>query len=139
MQNSGLFSGGLNYPLWQVCALLISGHFLYAVFYHNRKLAEDLLVPVTVLLALTWLFANGIGGSDTVGMVYVPLLRAYIWLACGIMVYRFTQSCYYARCKKWVNWLSAIALVLLVVYRGKDALMMVLCAIILLALGDGNS
>ena len=31
VQNVGFFGGGINYPLWQMCALIVSS-FLYMVY-----------------------------------------------------------------------------------------------------------
>ena len=37
LQNTGFFGGGINFPLWQLCALIISGYFIYALLCINEK------------------------------------------------------------------------------------------------------
>ena len=139
LQNSRLFIGGLNYPLWQVCALLIVGHFIYTVLYHRRKLAEDFLIPGTLLLALTYISNSGVDPFSTQGMFYIPLVRAYIGLATGAMMYRFAVSIYYELIREQLNVISLFVFIAFFARSTEGNLALVFGCFIILSLHDEHS
>lgn len=94
LQNIGFFNGGMNYPLWQVCALLICGYFIYALLCHNERFSTKIVFPVSIILIQVYLM----GVSDpfgTVGPIYIPLIRAFSSMSIGVLTYKFTRSIYY--------------------------------------------
>lgn len=94
VQDTGFFGGGTNYPLWQLCAMLISGYFVYASLYKSEKLSRELIFPAAILMIQAFL-ESGIDHWGTYGFFHIPLLRAYSSLCIGVLVYYLTTTRYY--------------------------------------------
>lgn len=94
MQNTGFFGGGINYPLWQLCALIICGYFVYGLLCFNEKLSREMIFPASVLL-IQVILSSDIKIWGSYGPFHVPLLRAFSGLSIGVLIYCFTKtSCY---------------------------------------------
>lgn len=89
----------LNYPLWQISALLISGYFVFALLRRDEKLARTLLFPAAILMGMSVLemdmdlFAN-------FGPIYLPLLRAFYPMCVGVFTWKLVESPAYAVLKR---------------------------------------
>ena len=46
LQNVGIFGGGANYPLWQLCTLLVVSHVLFSLMVHDEQLTANVFCPL---------------------------------------------------------------------------------------------
>lgn len=98
LQSSYRFHESMNYPLWQLSALVIAGYFVYGLLCHNEKLSRKLLFPAAILM-VTSLLNTGVDIWSNYGIFYVPLLRAFSPLCIGVLAYYFTTTPYYEKVK----------------------------------------
>ena len=99
LQSAYRFHESLNYPLWQVSALLIAGYFVYALLCQNEKLSRTILFPAAILLIQCLLYSGADLWSNW-GPFYVPLLRAFSPLCIGVLTYVFTTTPQYETLKR---------------------------------------
>ena len=99
MQSAYYFHDNMNYPLWQLSALVIGGYFVYGLLCHNERLSRQLLFPGAILMTLS-LLHTGVALDANYGFFYLPLLRAFACLGYGVLIYSFTTTGYYARIKE---------------------------------------
>ena len=92
LQNIGVFSGGINYPLWQMCCLIVVSHILFGLLEWNKKATINVICPITAIGVFTYL--SNVYGTNTVDIwgieadfLYVPLLRAAGGLSVGMILY----------------------------------------------------
>lgn len=85
----------LNYPLWQVSALLIAGYFVYALLCHNEKLSRTVIFPAAILMVMS-LLTKTEDLFENSGFFYLPLLRAFYPMCVGVLTFYFTKTTYYA-------------------------------------------
>jgi len=141
LQNTGFFGGGTNYPLWQLCTLIISGYFVYGLLYKNEKLAREFLLPAAILMIQAFLDASDdIWG--TVVFFHIPLLRAFSPLCIGVLAYYFTTTPYYQyiKSKKLLfNLASIFAFLSLYVPEGYHNIYLITFVFLLLAMYDPES
>lgn len=82
LQSAYHWHESLNYPLWQMSALLIAGYFVYALLCRDEKLARTILFPAAIFMGMSLLvgeenlFANR-------GVIYLPLIRAFYPMCMG--------------------------------------------------------
>ena len=120
MQSAYYFHDNMNYPLWQLSALVIGGYFVYGMLCHNEKLSRQLLFPGIILMTLS-LLHTGIALDANYGIFYIPVLRAFTGLAFGVLVYYFTTTPYYDQLKaKAVFFNIAVLLSLLCIFVYAD-------------------
>lgn len=91
LQSSHFFHDSINYPLWQLSALLIAGYFIYGMLVHNERLSRELLFPAAILMIQSLLW-SGVDLWENWGPLYVPLLRAFSPMCIGVLTYCFSQS-----------------------------------------------
>lgn len=94
LQNTGFFGGGINYPLWQVCALVICGYFLYAILCYNEKLSISIIIPLSILLIQAYLTSE-VDIFGIVGPIYIPLIRGFSAMSIGVLAFKLTTTKYY--------------------------------------------
>ena len=94
LQNTGFFDGGTNYPLWQLCTLLISGYFIYGIPHKNEKMAREFILPAAILMIQAYLDVCE-DGWGTVLFFHAPILRAFSPVCMGVLAYYFTTTKYY--------------------------------------------
>ena len=142
LQNVGFFNGGMNYPLWQVCALLICGYFIYALLCYNERLSTTVIFPLSIILIQVYLM----GGSDpfgTVGPIYIPLIRAFSSMSIGVIAYKFTQSIYYqtiiTKYSLILNLSSVVALFSIFYFGPFNNISLITSVVIILALVNRDS
>ena len=141
LQNTGSFAGGINYPLWQVCVLIISGYFVYGLLCFNEKLSRELLFPAGILMIQT-LLSTGVDRWGSVGFFHLPILRAISPMCIGVLTYYFTLTPYYDLVKKkkvLFNVSSILAFITLFVYDSYQNIFLITFVIFFLALYDGDS
>lgn len=93
LQNTGfLVRGGVNYPCWQLSALIISSYILFGLISWNRKFVTDVISPLFVLCGFAYwenLFNSHevhIWGVEH-GFFYVPLVRAFACICLGMWLH----------------------------------------------------
>ncbi len=97
IQNVGVFNGGINYPLWQMCTLLIGSFLLFGLLQYNRDLVANVIAPCIALAAYIYV-SNTYQSHDVSiwgvkdGFIYVPLLRAIGAMCLGISFSRGIKS-----------------------------------------------
>lgn len=116
MQSAYYFHDNMNYPLWQLSALVIGGYFVYGMLCHGEKLSRHLLFPGAILMGMSVL-NTGIALDANYGFFYIPLLRAFMGLSYGVLVYYFTTTELYPRLKvKRKLWSAAAVLSLICIF-----------------------
>lgn len=88
----GVFPGGLNYPLWQLSALIVASHILYALLQWNKSMTVNVICPLLALTVFTYLSGgNGYVVPNQWGVelnfIYIPLLRAFGGVAMGMFLH----------------------------------------------------
>lgn len=141
LQNAGPFNGGINYPLWQLCALLIGGYFVYALLCFNEKLSRELIFPAGILM-IQALLVTGVDIWSPFAFFHLPLLRAFSPLCIGVLTYYFTTTDYYTKIKEQTvafNLISVFSVFLIFVLDDYHNLYLITFVIVLLAIFDENS
>lgn len=139
LQNAGFFGGGINYPLWQVCLLVICGYFIYGLLCANEKLSRDLIFPAAILMIQAFLETD-IPPWGIKGFFYVPILRAFSPLCIGVLAYYLTQTAVYQRItisKRWLLDLGSVyALITFFLYKDYNNIFLITFVVVILALYD---
>lgn len=91
LQSAYTFHDSMNYPLWQLSALIIGGYFIYTLLCTNERLSRTLIFPAAILMLLS-LRASGVDFDANYGPIYIPLLRAFCGLGYGVLIYHFTTT-----------------------------------------------
>ena len=141
LQNTGFFGGGTNYPLWQLCTLIISGYFIYGLLYKNEKLAREFIFPAAILMIQAFL-ASSDDIWGTVVFFHIPLLRAFSPVCIGVLAYYFTTTSYYQHLKSkklLFNLASVFAFVSLYAPDGYHNIYLITFVFLLLAMYDSES
>lgn len=86
LHNTGFLEGGINYPLWQLAALVVVSHLFFALLKWNRGLTLDLICPVTAMVCYTYYLQ--VTEETALPFVYVPLIRAAGAVAMGMFLHR---------------------------------------------------
>lgn len=91
LQNMGWYQGGINYPLWFICVLIIASHLLFALLKENRRFTVDFLCPVIALCLGTFYFnmQSSSWGTTAGDFLYVPLCRGLCFISLGIILHEF--------------------------------------------------
>lgn len=131
----------MNYPLWQLSALIISGYFVYALLCHNEKLSRQILFPAAILMTLS-LIHSGVELDANYGPVFLPLLRAFCGLSFGVLVYVFSATGYCAALKRngvAFNLAALVSLVCIFVYRDHSNIHYITGAMLILGCMEEDS
>ena len=90
LQNIGIYTGGVNYPMWYVSVLLCGGALIYAIIRFNKKSAISIILPLTVLLGYTYIFnmdrRGRIDSFETYDGIYMPMLRGVCGMSLGVLL-----------------------------------------------------
>lgn len=81
----------INYPLWQLSALLIAGYFVFALLRWNEPFSRRVLFPGAILMLLS-LLETGVALDGNYGVIYMPLFRAFGPLCLGVLTWYFTTT-----------------------------------------------
>lgn len=131
----------LNYPMWQLSALLIAGYFVYGLLCWNEKLSRKLIFPAAILMIQSLLYA-GVDIEANYGFFYVPLLRAFSPMCIGVLAYYFTTTPYYETLKKkkvLFNLAVLYSLVTIVAYKEYANIFLFTTAVVLWGCWDESS
>ena len=109
LQSSYTFHDSINYPLWQISALLIAGYFVFALLRYNEKLSRQILFPGAVLMLLS-LLQSGVDLWANFGPIYLPLLRAFGPMCIGVLTFYFSTTRYWADLQRHGTLLNLCAL-----------------------------
>lgn len=99
LQSAYHYHDSLNYPLWQLSALLIAGYFVYGLLCWNERHSRKLIFPAAILMIQSLLY-TGVDIWGNWGPFYIPLLRAFSPLCIGVLAYYFTTTPYYETLRK---------------------------------------
>lgn len=141
LQSSYRFHESLNYPLWQLSALLIAGYFLYALLCRDEKLARRILFPGGILMILS-LLNTGVDLWANYGPLYIPLLRAVCPMCVGVLTYCFTGTALYQKLTRYRtagNIASVLCLVSLFVYADRAGIFLITVPILILVCWNEDS
>lgn len=86
LHTTGIFEGGINYPLWQLCTLVIVSHIFFSLLYWNRQVTLNAICPLTALLTYTYYIQ--VTEDTALPFVFVPLARAAGAVAMGMFLHR---------------------------------------------------
>lgn len=86
LQSIGIFSGGINYPLWQLSTLVVVGHILFGLIQWDRKLTVNVICPAAALLCYTY-YIRVSGGAEESPFVVTTVVRAAAGLCLGMFLY----------------------------------------------------
>lgn len=141
LQNSGVFQGGINYPLWQVCVLVISSYFVYCLLYFDEKRSRQLIFPAAILMIQACLNTDAdIWGTFT--FFHTPLLRAFSPLCIGVLTYHFTTTEYYSRFLQHpvlFNCASVLSLLFIFLFEDRQNVFLITFVVVLLAFYEPSS
>lgn len=118
LQSAYYFHDNMNYPVWQISALVIASFFVYGLLCHNEKLSRTLLFPAAILMVQSILH-SGVDLFENYGPFYMPLLRAFSPLCIGVLTYYFTTTPYFEKLKQHkvaFNLAAIYALVMIFVF-----------------------
>lgn len=123
LQNIGIYTGGVNFPMWYVSVLLFGGAFVYALLRYNKRLAISIVLPMVILVGYTYIFnmdkRGRIDGFDLYGGVYTPMLRGVCGISLGVVlgyIFVLKKQCI-QHVKTWViNALGLISLCLFLIF-----------------------
>lgn len=123
LQNIGIYTGGVNFPMWYVSVLLFGGAFVYALLRYNKRLAISVVLPMVILVGYTYIFnmdkRGRIDGFDLYGGVYTPMLRGVCGISLGVVlgyIFVLKKQCI-QHVKPWViNALGLISLCLFLIF-----------------------
>ena len=138
LQSAFYFHDNMNYPVWQLSALVIGGYFVYGLLCHNEKLSRQLLFPGAILMSLS-LLHSGVELDANYGFFYIPLLRAFTALSYGVLVYYFTTTEMYIRIKEkrlLFDIASVLALICIFVYAEHANIHFITGAVLILSCYD---
>ena len=88
VQNTGIFSIGLNYPLWQLSTLVVVSHILFALLGWNRQVMLNAVCPVVSLCTMNYYLRVSVGAElPESPFIEITLLRAAAGLCLGMTLY----------------------------------------------------
>lgn len=123
LQNIGIYTGGVNFPMWYVSVLLFGGAFVYALLRFDKRLTVSIILPMIVLVGYTYIFSmdkrGRIDSFDLHGGIYTPMLRGVCGISLGVVLgYIFVLKKQYIQCvKTWViDALGMISLCLFLIF-----------------------
>ena len=152
LQNTGIYLGGVNFPMWYVSVLLYGGAIVYSLLRYNRHLALSVIFPIVILFGYTFIFnmddRGRIDGFDLYGCMYVPMLRGICDISLGVMLgyVLATRQTIVKRIRPWViDVLSLLALVLFLIFafmpskESYDRYLLIVIPVVLLACWQKDS
>ena len=141
LQSAYRFHESLNYPLWQLSALVIAGFFVYGLLCHNERFSRTLLFPAAILMIQSLLY-SGVDLWENYGFFYLPLLRAFSPLCIGVLTFYFTTTLWYERLKSRrvpFNLAVILSAVTLFVYADLANIFLITTPILILGCYDDTS
>lgn len=122
LQNTGIYTGGVNFPMWYVSVLIFGGAFVYALLRYNKRLVLSIVLPMVVLVGYTYIFSMDMRGRidsfDLHGGIYTPMLRGICGISLGVVLgyILVLKKHYLQRVRTWV--IDVLGLISLVLFLG---------------------
>lgn len=141
LQSSHYFHDNMNYPVWQISALVIASFFVYGLLCHNEKLSRTLIFPAAILMIQSILH-SGVDLFANFGPFYMPLLRAFSPLCIGVLTYYFTTTPYFEKLKAHpvaFNLFAIYALAMIFVFNTHGNIFLITTPVLILSCYDENS
>lgn len=121
LQQVGFYQGGINFPLWFLCVLIVGGGLIYTWLYVNKKITIGVILPLLIVLGYTFLF-NIDGGTKiehwgVYGIISLPLLRGILDMGVGVVLGYImdSQANKIKQSVKVFNWLWVISFLFVIV------------------------
>ena len=90
IQNVGFYQGGINYPLWFLCVLIVGGGMIYTWIYVNKRITIGVVLPLLIVIGFSFLFNISteikIEHWGVYGIVALPLLRGILDMSIGVLL-----------------------------------------------------
>lgn len=99
LQSAYHWHESLNYPLWQISALLIAGYFVFALLRRDEKLALTILFPAAIFMGMS-IMNLGMDLFGNFGPFYLPLLRAFYPMCVGVFTWKAVSAPVFDRLKR---------------------------------------
>lgn len=141
LQSSHHFHPSLNYPLWQISALIISGYFVFGLLRSNERFARSMIFPAAILMARS-IINTGIPSDQNFGPIYMSLLYAFSNLCIGVLAYYFTTTNYYKHFSEQTvlfNVLSILAFVSIFAFGEHDIMHLLMTPLVIFGCMDEHS
>ena len=141
LQSAYYFHDNMNYPVWQISALVIASFFVYGLLCHNEKLSRTLLFPAAILMIQSILH-SGVDLFENYGPFYMPLLRAFSPLCIGVLTYYFTTTPCYEKLKQHriaFNLAAIYALVMIFLFDTHANIFLITTPVLILSCYDETS
>lgn len=141
LQSAYYFHDNMNYPVWQISALVIASFFVYGLLCHNERLSRTLLFPAAILMIQSILH-SGVDLFENYGPFYMPLLRAFSPLCIGVLTYYFTTTPNYNKLKQHriaFNLAAIYTLVMIFVFNTHANIFLITTPVLILSCYDENS
>lgn len=117
VQSTGVFGGALNAPLWYFSVLIYGGGLLYSVISYNKRLSIKVILPLLVLLFLSYCFNYGAEENlESWGVrQFIPMtmLRGICEMSIGVLI-AYVYQTYDIKIKNHtllLNFASVIAII----------------------------
>lgn len=139
VQNIGIFPGGINYPLWQLCVLIVVSHFIYTMLNQNSKFTVNFWCPLIIVLSLSFLSNTNVHYDPwgTYVCLYVPLIRCLGYLCIGIVLYKISEKLLPMLSNKKLflifNIFSILSVTLVIFGGGYNNIYIILSCVVILA------
>lgn len=121
LQDCGIFFGGVNYPLWYLCALLWGGALCYSLLRCYKHKALSLIFPLIIFTGYTYLFNYNNGNIqvwDVVGGIKLTMLRGICGISLGVVLGHFMEKKHdiINNHNRFVDFISILSLIFFVVF-----------------------
>lgn len=105
LQNSGIFTGGYNYPCWYISVLMVDSFIIYGLMAINKNFCIKILFPLIIFGGYTFIFAKygTLETWDIYNFLYVPLLRGLCALSIGVIVAYLSKNKIFNKQNKLIN------------------------------------
>ncbi len=88
LQNIGIFNGGINYPMWYLSTLIVSGFFIFELLKRDKNLYLKLLGPLSIIIYFAFINKNygTLEVWDNINGIYLPLVRTFVDMTIGCIL-----------------------------------------------------
>lgn len=132
LQSTFSFHDTVNYPVWQISAMLISGYFVFGLLRWNTETARTMLFPAALLAYLSLLESQLTHTFDNWGPIYMPLLRGFACQGLGVLTWILYQKHPAMLNAKILNWFTPLMLLCLVIFNNQGFIYLLLVPMLIL-------
>lgn len=126
LQDSGFYTGGVNYPLWYLCVLLWGGAIVHSLLHTFKHIAISVIFPFIILLGYTYIFSisdtHTLQVWDVSGCVKLTMLRGICDMSLGVVLLYIInkKQDIFVRQKRITDVVSVFALLLFLFFSVAD-------------------